>query len=442
MSPFLALSIEHRAEVTLALGALVCLLFTPPLERRPTLLALCALAFTAASVGLGFDYSKSDDVAVPLVAAVLSVSVLLVRSFQLSQRSLRPDAVALLLLGGVGAIALASGDDLLEMAVGLATLSVCASTLIALGAGPRAAEAAFKYFVVTAATFACALFGIALVFFATGSFALPEVSAHAASLRALLSVGLCLFLVPLGVKLALAPFQFGALDAYTAGPAGFVGYVMVLSKVAAVLAMARLARGGGEVVTQALLGCGLLSIVWGVLAGLRQRHLRRLLAYSAVAHAGFLALAAASFDGVRVGAFYAVCYGVSALVIYAALASLGTRELPFDSRFLRRLGPLRASAVILGLFSLAGIPPTPGFWAKLAVLLSTWERFGAVATTIAALGGVLAAIYYLQPIPRLFSAFERPLPSRLGSSGAIIVVGALLVGIAFGPAVLWWLVGA
>lgn len=440
MSIWSSMALEHRAEIALALGALTLLLFLRDLERRPAVTAAVALGFTGLAVAVGYDFSRSVNVSVPLVTGVLAVSLLLMRTSPLAQRVLLPDAVALLLIGGTGAIAVASGGTLLEISVGLATVSLVSSTLIGLGTGDRALEAAFKYFVQSAVTFAIALFGVALVFVATGSLGLPELAALAPEAKPLVLVGLTLFLAGLGLKLALAPFHLGPLDAYTAGPAAVVGYVMTLSKVAAVIALARIAAKAGGAFGDVLLVVGLLSIVWGVLASFQQRDLRRLLAYSAVAHAGFLALAAADgSNGARVGVFYVACYAASALLIYAALAGSGTHALPAGSRYLTRLGPLRAGALILGLASLAGIPPTPGFWAKLAVLVSTWERFGGLALSVAALGGVLGAIYYLRPIPSLLSAFERGRPSRLGQSGAVILAAGVVIAIGFGPAVLWWL---
>ena len=149
---------------------------------------------------------------------------------------------------------------------------------------------------------------------------------------------------------------------------------------------------------------GLLSIVLGTLAALAQTELRRLLAYSAVANAGFLALAlGCGAEGRAASIFYVVTYATTALLAFAALAGRGTEPLALRDIRLEGMGALRALALVLALLSLAGIPPTPGFWAKLAVLDASWSAIGLWPTLIAALGGVFGALYYLRPMPDLLA---------------------------------------
>jgi NADH-quinone oxidoreductase subunit N len=131
--------------------------------------------------------------------------------------------------------------------------------------------------------------------------------------------------------------------------------------------------------------------------------------------------------------FYAAVYGSMAMLVFAALAG------QYEPR-LRELGPLRAIALGLGLFSLSGIPPTPGFWAKLAVLVVAWHAAGPLPTVIAVAGGVFSVLYYLRPLPDLFAAVRgtdvtpRPVlvPGVLVATLAVVVIGLV-------PGLVWTL---
>jgi NADH-quinone oxidoreductase subunit N len=246
--------------------------------------------------------------------------------------------------------------------------------------------------------------------------------------------------VGLAFKLALVPVHFGALDAYTAGAPALVGFVQVASKLGAVIALARLAREAGASMHTVLLVVGLTTIVWGVLASFAQTDFRRLLAYSAVAHAGFLALAAGVNDtgiGLRTVGFYIVGYGAAALLCFACLAGRGTGPLPLNALDREKLGPLRALGLMIGLLSLAGVPPLPGFWVKIAVLRISWDSYGPTATIIAALGGVFGVIYYLRPLPQLFAEIRRGTPAANGTRFAIVASAAIVLALGFVPALAW-----
>src|SRR5689334_7208205 len=185
---------------------------------------------------------------------------------------------------------------------------------------------------------------------------------------------------------------------------------MAASKVAAVIALSRLVASvsqglqGPLPLSSVLSVIGLISIVYGTFAALFQTDLRRMLAYSTVANAGFMALAlGCGAEGRAAAIFYVVTYATTALLAFAALAGRGTGSLAFSDIKLEEMGALRALALVLSLLSLAGIPPTPGFWAKLAVLGASWDALGFWPTLIAALGGVFGALYYLRALPDLLS---------------------------------------
>jgi NADH-quinone oxidoreductase subunit N len=167
-----------------------------------------------------------------------------------------------------------------------------------------------------------------------------------------------------------------------------------------------------------------------------------MLAYSAVANAGFLALAlGAGAEGRAAAVFYVVTYATTALLAFAALSGRGTGPLALADIKLEGMGALRALALGLGLLSLAGIPPTPGFWAKLAVLDASWQAFGMWPTLIAALGGVFGALYYMKPLPDLLSVVREAGMTRLprSSAPAVLVAGVVVVFTAVAPGLVYLL---
>jgi NADH-quinone oxidoreductase subunit N len=438
-----ALSWLHRAEILLVLAALVLLAFARNFERSRVAVAGVVLAGAIAALACGVMDTGAARLALVVVPAALIVAALLLPSAELFDERQSPEAGALLLVGATGGVVLTTAASLLEMAIGVEMISLAGAALTGLGRGLRPLEGAFKYFVLTAITFGMLLFGMSLVFLGTGSFDVPSLAAVAEGSRPFVVAGVALMVVGLLFKLAAAPVYFGALDAYATGPAAFVGFVMVASKLGAASALARLVAGTSTAVATTLLIVGLVTLLIGVLASFVQTDLRRLLAYSAVAHAGFLAIAAASASagGGVAARFYVVGYGAAALLAFACLAGTGTEPLATVS--LRPggglvLGRLRAAGLLLALFSLAGVPPLPGFWVKLAVLQSSWHAWGLLATSLAALGGVVGVIYYLKPTPDLLAQARGPAPARgLASDALVLALMGLVVVLGVWPAFGW-----
>lgn len=443
---FSLLSQVHRAEIVLVVGTLFLLGLAPKIDRSRFKPPLIAFVATIAVFFFGTQATGLDRFALFVVPAVISVGLLLLSSAELFDRRQTPEAAALLLIGGVGAIVLVDGESLLELALGVEMISLVGAALVALGQGRRPLEAGFKYFVLTAVTFATLLFGMALVFLASGSLSVPALGSIAPSLQPFAFLGVALFSVGLLFKMAVVPVHFGALDAYTAGPSSFVGYVMVVSKLGAAIALARIAAGAGPVLELPLLLAGLVTIGFAVIASFAQTDLRRLMAYSAVAHAGFLAVALGSgIEGGQTVAFYVVGYGAAALLAFACLAGTGTGPLSLSA--LRpggslQLGPARSVGLMIALMSLAGVPPFPGFWTKLAVLRICFDHWGAAATTLAALGGVVGIIYYLKPLPDLLAQFRATRStSTIESLVAVGALVAVVLVLSVAPGLAWNLTG-
>ncbi|HLY64957.1 MAG TPA: proton-conducting transporter membrane subunit, partial [Chloroflexota bacterium] len=285
-----------------------------------------------------------------------------------------------------------------------------------------------------AVSLASLVYGLALIYFATGSVSFPSAAAGASNL--MLDAGIVLMTAGFAFELALVPLHWGALDAYTAAAPAAAGAVMALSKLGAVIAIVRLAPLGGSSFLFVLGMIGLLTAVWGTVGALAQRELRRLLAYSAIAHAGFLAMAAASgAAGGQAAIFYVVVYGATAMLVFAALAGLGPEPITF-SELPARLGVQRSLALCFGLMSLAGIPPLPGFWAKLALFGASWPALGPAPTIIGVAAAVAAAVYYLYPVPDLWSALKVPAPRARGSAG-ILLASLVVLALTIVPGFLW-----
>jgi NADH-quinone oxidoreductase subunit N len=423
----------YEAIAALIAGAIVVLLLATWIGTNARTAALLGLPFAVVAAGVGLLSPPPATLAVVALGAVCTVALLLLPNLEPAVPVHVGESAALLLLGTAGAIALATATDLLQAVVGLETLALSAVTLVALGAGDRSLEAAFKYFVLGAISLAGLLYGLGLVYLGTGSLAFP--SAAQISSSPLILAGVVLIGLGFAFELALAPLHWGALDAYTAAAPSLAGFVMSASKLAAAFALGRLVLAAGVELSQILVWVGSLTIIWGTFGALAQAaDLRRMLAYSAVTHAGFIGLALGSgANGPTTAAFYAAVYGSMAMLVFAALTGQSRVDL-------RQLGRVRAIALGLGLFSLSGIPPTPGFWAKLAVLVVAWQAAGPLPTLIAVAGGVFSVLYYLRPLPDLFAALRgeevapraTPVPGVVLATLAVVVLGLF-------PGVAWFL---
>jgi NADH-quinone oxidoreductase subunit N len=417
----------------LVLGAVLVLLLVTPISRRPLLATLVGLPFAIVAAIVGVQTPQPLGLAVIALCGLAGVALLLLPVLDAEVPAHVAEAAALLLLGTSGAVALASATDLLQAVVGLETLALSAVILVALGSGERSLEAAFKYFVLGAISLAGLLYGLGLVFLGTGSFGFP--SAAQMTGNPLVLAGVVLVGMGFAFELALFPFHWGALDAYTATVPSLAGFVMTASKLAAAFALARLVQAAGVEFGQLLIWVGSLTIAWGTFGALAQASdVRRMLAYSAVTHAGFIGLALGSGpNGPQAAVFYAAMYGSMAMLVFAALAGSTDANL-------RGLGRLRALALGLGLFSLSGIPPTPGFWAKLAVLVVAWQAAGPLPTLIAVAGGVFSVLYYLRPLPDLFAALRgEDVESRAIVVPGVVVALVAVVGLGVFPSIIWTL---
>lgn len=327
-----------------------------------------------------------------------------------SKRQLVPEELyVLLLLGTLGGVVLAGAVHLASLFLGLELLSVSLYGLIAYGRQGDSLEAGVKYLLLAAASSAFLVFGGALLYAASGSLELAKLGTAAAGQPLLTLGGGALLFVAIGFKLALVPFHLWTPDVYQGAPAPVTAFVASVSKAAVFALVIRwigphgAAVGGSSLLLGIAIAAG-ASMILGNFLALQQQNVKRLLAYSSIAHLGYLMVivVAGGELAVSAGLYYALAYVVTILIAFGALGALATAEGEPQTieacRGLFRRRPLLAAALTAALLSLAGIPLTGGFIGKLLVVAAGVETARWTLVLILALTSVVGLFYYLRVI--------------------------------------------
>ncbi|ADB77095.1 NADH-quinone oxidoreductase subunit NuoN [Geodermatophilus obscurus] len=326
-----------------------------------------------------------------------------------------------------GMMLFVAANDLLVMFVALEVLSLPLYLISGLARRRRllSQEAAVKYFLLGAFASAFFLYGLALVYGATGSIrlsAIREASAAEAGGGVLLVLGLALLVVGLMFKASVAPFHAWTPDVYQGAPTPVTAFMAACTKVAAFGAILRLlyvAFGTNEWTWRPLVyGIAIVSMVVGAVLGLTQTDLKRMLAYSSIAHAGFLLTGVLGYgsgaDGTGSGLgatmFYLLAYGLTTIGAFAVLTLVrdGDGEATHLSKWagLGRRSPLTAAVMALFLLALAGIPLTSGFTGKFAVFRAAIDDGAWPLVVVALLASAVAAFFYVRVIVLMY--FSEP----------------------------------
>lgn len=367
-------------------------------------------------------------VATPLVAAA-QIGILILTALVLflsikAQFSRNPgEFVAIVLLGTTGMLLVTAARDLLIIFVALELLSLSLYVLTAFAkSSAQSAESALKYYLFGGMSAALMLFGFSYLYGLTGTTSLAGIAASLAvqGVTPLLVVALVLVAAGLGFKVAAAPFHLWAPDTYQGAPAPVTALIASGSKVASFAVLIALTdgfiatqpyqQGSTWIVLLVWMAAG--SILLGNLAALVQTSVRRLLAYSAIAHAGYMLLGIAAHTEQSGAAvlYYALTYALTTVGAFGVIAvverSAGSDRLDAFSGLSRR-NPLLAATMLLFLLSLAGIPPLVGFWAKFnlfaAVLRSPSASHWGLGLVAMALGASAVSLYYyLQVLKRVY----------------------------------------
>ena len=362
--------------------------------------------------------------------------------------------LVLLLFTTIGAAALVSAREFLTLFVAFELLSLPLYALTALDkARPESSEGALKLFVFGSVSSAILLLGIGLLFASTGTTFWMEAIVPQAG--PLVRLGAALLLVGFGFKVAMFPFYMWAPDTYESAPTPFVAFLSVAPKAAGIAALFRLYIEVFAVwvpdVTVWIAWIAALTMIVGNLLALPQQNLKRLLAYSGVAHIGYVlaALATGSRFGAGMALFYFVAYlfsNIGAFLAVAALESSGVPPTIDGVRNLVRRSPWVASAFLVFLLSLGGIPFVLGFWGKLYVFLAAGKAGLWWLVLLGALLAVVALYYYLNVARSMFIAepseggAEVDVPGTILAAvllcAVVVAVGGLVPQLLVEPALL------
>jgi len=380
-----------------------------------------------------------------LITAITTVVILSSYEYMAVQQIRAGEYYGLILFGAVGMCLMSSAMELVLIFIALEISSI--STYILVGFRRRAAissEASLKYFLLGSFATAFFLYGVALMFGATGSTSITTISQilRSGQVPVLAYVGVALMFVGLGFKVAAAPFHVWTPDVYEGAPAPVVGFMSTAPKAAVFAVLLRIifeahAPGGFWLIWVA----AALSMTLGNIAALVQDNVKRLLAYSSIAHAGYLLVAFAALpnNGIPAAMFYTVAYAamnVGAFAVVSHFAGAGERYVTVeDYAGLGRRSPLLAATLTIFLLSLIGIPITGGFFAKFYVFSAALQANLVGLTIIGVLNSAVGAYYYLRIIVMMYMREARepaplaPIPFGVSAALAISALATIYLGI-------------
>ena len=427
-----------------------------PGERMPIgglgLVGLAGAGITAALLwgrnASSFGVVSADDFGLFVVLVLVVIGVLtLLFSPSLVARDDLPDGeyYALLLFGLAGMMLMAMATDLLVIFLALEVLSLAVYVLTGIRREIGGAEAAFKYFLLGAFSSAFFLYGIAFAFGVSGSTRLDRlgavVAASAMNESPLALVALGLLLVGFAFKVSAVPFHMWTPDAYEGAPTIVTGFMSTTVKAAAFAAFTRVFLSALEPLrpawAPALWAIAVATMVLGTVVGVAQTNLKRMLAYSSIAHAGYLlvALVAANDAGKSAVLFYLLVYGVGNLGAFAAIALLGTRERRHDDlesyAGLSSRHPAIAATLAVFLLSLGGLPPTAGFVGKWYVFSAAIQSGYYGLAIIGVLTSVVSLFFYLRVIVMMYMAPPAEIPVSAPPPAAAVLALAVSLLVTF-----------
>jgi len=345
----------------------------------------------------------------------------------------------LLLSSLYGFCLLLSSDSFLTLFLGLELLSLPVYTLVLLAfRRPESAEAAFKYLVLGGAASATFLMGVSLLYGGSASLGISAFATALASTDTMAIAAVVMILVSFFLKAAIVPFHAWAPDAYEGASVPVTAYMATIVKAGAVLAVLRLVGDAGipGYVAGLIAFLPLVSIVWGNLTAMRQPGFRRMIAYSSIAHAGYLFYAFLGEGPGRFQAivFYLVAYGVMNLLAFASLpqdADDAARDRLETLRGLYARRPYAAVMIGIAMLSLAGIPPFPGFVAKFLIFRNVMMAGYTTYAVLGLVGSYLGIYFYLRVIQYMFmspaAAPRDAAPAKVAVSAGLLCLAAAIV---------------
>ncbi|HTW38718.1 MAG TPA: NADH-quinone oxidoreductase subunit NuoN [Steroidobacteraceae bacterium] len=352
----------------------------------------------------------------------LAVVLLYSRSYMEARGIERGEYYVLVLTALLGIFVLVSANSLLTVYLGVELLALSQYAIIAFDRdNPIAAEAAMKYFVLSAMASGALLYGMSMIYGLTGTLALDQLAAELGGpLSPGVVLGLAFIVVAVGFKLGAVPFHMWLPDVYQGSPTSVTLFVSTVPQIAyfslAIRLLAHGLEGATGEWTQMLIPLAVLTLIVGNVVAIVQTNLKRMLAYSTVGNVGFIVLGfvTGSPTGYSAALYYTLVYIVTVLgsfgvILLASRKGFEAEQLD-DYRGLYARDPLLALVMLVLMFSTAGVPPFVGFWAKLRVFQALWSTDHPVLVIIAAAMSVVGAFYYLRVVKLMY--FDPP-PAEL-----------------------------
>ncbi len=359
------------------------------------------------------------DVFIQIVVSIAMLLTALIGDGYLRREGIEgPEYQVLAMVSASGAMMMGAANDLIVIFLGLEILSIALYVLAAFNhRRAESGEAALKYFVLGGFSSAVFLYGIALIYGATGTTNLPQIadylSRNVIVHNGVLLGGIALLLVGFGFKVAAVPFHMWSPDVYEGSPSPVAGFMAAVAKAGAFAALLRVfvtsfptVRADWQPVVWVF---ALLSLVLGAVVALAQRDVKRMMAYSSINHVGFILLGvlACSARGVSASLYYVFTYMFLVIGTFAVITVVAgpgdTRSSITDYRGLAKRQPVLALAFVVLLLGQAGVPFTTGFLAKLGVIEASIDAQGYTLATIAMASAAVAAFFYLRLAVTMFS---------------------------------------
>lgn len=441
-----------------------CFVLIAGLFTKPTSQVIYWLSQASLAITLILSYTQIGDEALTAfngsytvdgLSAVLKTAILVIslgillytRDYLTGRRIARSEYYVLVLFAVSGMMVMVSASNMLTVYLGLELLALSQYALVALYRNDSdASEAAMKYFVLGALASGMLLYGMSMVYGATGTLDLNTIhqillsgpDGVPADRNVGARFGLTFIIVGIAFKLGAVPFHMWVPDVYEGAPTSVTMFISTAPKIAAFAMMIRLLVDGLETLhtdwQQMLAILAALSMVVGNLVAIAQTNIKRMLAYSTISHVGFLLLGivGGTADGYSASMFYAITYAFTTLAAFGVLLALSRdgkeAVMLSDLAGLARRNGLLAGVMMVAMISLAGVPPAVGFYAKLSVLRSA---IGADLLWLALIGvamSVVGAYYYLRIIKLMY--FDEPVETTEVVTASDVKAGLAVNGLA------------
>lgn len=413
---------------------------------------LILTSFSAEQV-LTFDGSFVRDAfgdILKLVIVVVSMGIFLFsKEYLLQNKFYRGEYFTLGLFGVLGMFVMVSAYNLITMYLGLEIMSLALYAMVAMRKDNQyALEAAMKYFVLGALATGMLLYGFSMIYGATGSIQFDEMAQIIASGNVdnvVLSFGVVFIVIGLAFKLGAVPFHMWLPDVYHGAPTAVTLYISTAPKVAAFAMLYRILVEGLPGLVEdwqsLIVMISVLSLIVGAVITLVQENLKRLLAYSGIGHIGFILLGiiAANPDGYSAAMFYTIVYSITALAGFGMIVALARTNNEFDLiadfKGMNKRNPWLALMMLFVMFSMAGIPPFVGFYAKVVVIEEAVQAGFTWLAVLAVFMAVISAFYYLRVVkvmyfdePKDDSKIE-PVSNQLNWAVSFVSIALLVLGL-------------